>query len=63
MIRPAFDALLRRPTERRPHIIVFATDGFGPAPITAPRDVLVIWLLVGAQAVRPARWGEVVRVD
>jgi predicted metal-dependent peptidase len=57
--RPAFRYLDRaRP---RPHVVVYATDGYGPAPDQPPRDMHVVWLLVPNGRV-PARWGQVVRL-
>lgn len=53
---PAFEAIEKmRP---RVDIVVFITDGQGPAPTEAP-GVTVIWVLVGHHAQRPSagRWG------
>lgn len=58
-LRPPFDACLLRAL--RPSLIVYLTDGCGPAPDAAP-PVPVIWLLPeGGSA--PTAWGEVVRID
>jgi hypothetical protein len=56
--RPALDPqFLRR---RRPDVVVYFTDGLGPAPAKAPHTA-VIWCLVpGGQA--PADWGRVIRI-
>lgn len=59
--RPAFEALaLRKP---RPEVIIFATDGYGPAPLLQPRGMKTIWLLVGGNTNPPAPWGDVVVVE
>lgn len=57
---------LRPPLERkflrkhRPDLVVYFTDGFGPAPPTAP-PVPTVWCLVpGGQ--RPAGWGRVIQM-
>lgn len=59
--RPAFEALVKRTT--RPDVLVFVTDGCGPAPTTPPPGVRVIWVLMGPYRQTPATWGEVVEVD
>lgn len=59
--RPAFEACLAR--KPRPEIIVFATDGDGPAPDVCPPGVKVVWLLIGKYRRVPATWGEVVEID
>jgi predicted metal-dependent peptidase len=52
--RPVFRALEKmRP---RPDVVIFATDGDGPAPTTAPENTKVIWLIVDGQP--PCKWGE-----
>lgn len=58
--RPAFEALKKR--RPRPQIVVFVTDGCGPAPEKPPADTKVIWLLVGPWTQVPAPWGEVVKI-
>lgn len=57
-LRPPFDpALLRQVC---PEVVVYFTDGGGPAP-DAPPAVPVIWCLTpGGQ--RPAQWGRVLRL-
>lgn len=51
----------------RPEILVYATDGCGPAPAEPPAGLRVIWLLVGSQRQRPwfpaGEWGDFVEVD
>lgn len=58
---PAFDALLSR--NPRPEVLVFVTDGLGPAPERAPHGVQVIWLLLGKYRQRPCAWGDVIEID
>jgi predicted metal-dependent peptidase len=54
--RPAFEALSKK--RPRPEVIVFATDGYGPAPEVAPAGMRTIWLLVGGNEDAPAAWGD-----
>jgi predicted metal-dependent peptidase len=56
--RPAFDAL----APLRPAVTVVVTDGYGPAPSSAPVWTDTIWVLVGQYTQRPCEWGEVVEV-
>jgi predicted metal-dependent peptidase len=59
--RPVFEAAARaRP---RPEVLVFATDGCGPAPDAAPTGMSVVWLLLGSYRQTPAPWGTVIEVD
>lgn len=57
--RPIFDAFNRR--KPRIDVLVYLTDGYGPAPELPPR-YRVIWALVkGGTA--PATWGQVINLD
>jgi len=47
--------------EHRPELVVYFTDGFGPAPEKAPRMPLVWCLVPGGQ--RPADWGRVIQMS
>jgi predicted metal-dependent peptidase len=47
--------------KRRPDLIVYFTDGRGPAPEQAPRIPLVWCLVPGGQ--RPAGWGRLIHMD
>lgn len=47
-------------TKLRPDVVVFFTDGQGPAP-SSPPAVPVVWALT-KDGRRPARWGRVVRI-
>lgn len=58
--RPVFAHL---EDEKFEGVLVYATDGFGPAPARPPRGIHVIWLLVGKMVQTPAPWGECVRVE
>lgn len=58
--RPAFEALEKR--RPRPEVVIFATDGFGPAPETQPNGMKTIWLLIGGDK-PPCEWGEAIVVD
>lgn len=63
----AFDVLDKHVP--RPEVVIYATDGQGPAPAAPPRDMRVIWLLVGKHATQPefpqgvSPWGDIVRVE
>jgi predicted metal-dependent peptidase len=64
--RPVFEAVEKlRP---RPEVVVFATDGQGPAPARPPAGVKTVWLLVGRGAQKPwfptgtQPWGEFVEI-
>lgn len=68
-IRPVFNRPPRRfpelvgivPGKHRPDLIVYFTDGYGPAPTQKPR-VPVIWcLLPGGEP--PADWGRIIRME
>lgn len=58
--RPVFAQLVK---EGFTGLVVYATDGDGPAPPAAPRGMSVVWLLFGKTARVPATWGTVVRVE
>lgn len=59
--RPAF---AHAPTLKpRPRLLIYFTDGIGPAPKQAPKDMEVIWCLMGKQRQVPAKWGHVVIVE
>ena len=55
---PVFEALDKK---NKPDIIIYATDGYGPAPATPPRGVQVIWVLIGNTR-PPAPWGEYIAI-
>ncbi len=58
-----FHAPLRRTflAKHRPDVIIYFTDGLGPAP-TAPPSPPLIWCLT-ADGRKPASWGKVIRMD
>jgi predicted metal-dependent peptidase len=56
--RPAFAAIEK--LNPRPSVLVYMTDGYGPAPEKKPKDLEVIWCLVGRTTHVPAAWGHVV---
>jgi predicted metal-dependent peptidase len=58
--RPVFSAALKMP--KKPSVLVFLTDGCGPAPACAPPGISTIWVLIGPYQQRPAAWGEYVEV-
>ena len=54
---PVFEELQKLPKSERPNLVIFATDGDGPAPAVAPPGMEVIWVLVGNHAVMPYSGG------
>jgi predicted metal-dependent peptidase len=60
--RPVFELLERR-SSGRPDVVIYMTDGYGPAPARPPAGMLVIWLLMGRWGhKKPCNWGEVLEV-
>jgi predicted metal-dependent peptidase len=57
-LRPPFAAEVLNPI--RPDVVVYFTDGIGPAPALAP-GVPVLWCLT-ARGTRPTPWGGAVRL-
>jgi predicted metal-dependent peptidase len=55
--RPVFDKLAKSGA-KRPDLLIFVTDGQGPAPARDPGYAHTIWLLVGPYARPPCTWGE-----
>jgi predicted metal-dependent peptidase len=47
---------------RKPDLVVVCTDGWGPAPADPP-GYATTWVLVGAGATAPCRWGDHVYVE
>lgn len=58
---PVFEELAGR--RRRPDVVVFVTDGCGPAPQEPPGWCKVIWVLVGPHRRAPCAWGEAITID
>ncbi len=58
-LRPPFQPDMLRKV--RPDVVVYFTDGAGPAPTRRP-PVPVVWCLTHA-GTRPARWGREIRID
>lgn len=65
---PIFEEV-SKPSRRfpRPDVLIFVTDGYGPAPKDPPIGMTVIWVLVGAgvgggAATRPTTWGEYIEI-
>ncbi len=63
---PAFEALEKR--RPRPDVVIFVTDGCGPAPVEPP-PYKVIWVLVGPYKQMPyagdgeVTWGEAILIE
>lgn len=57
---PAFD--IAQKLKPKPDILIYHTDGFGPAPRNPPQGIVTIWCLIGQSTV-PAEWGFVVKVE
>lgn len=67
---PVFEEIAKMPKEKRPHVIVFLTDGGGPAPARNPLpQIRTIWTLVGDHAEIPwacganGEWTDGGRID
>jgi hypothetical protein len=66
---PLFEAVEK--LHPRPDILIFITDGYGPAPAVAPKGVHTIFVLVGPYRRKPTScetceeitWGEFVEVN
>ncbi len=58
--RPAFDAIDEaRP---RPHVVIYATDGWGDYPDTPPKGVKVIWLVFPGGRIG-VDWGDKIQME
>jgi predicted metal-dependent peptidase len=57
--RPLFAAF--EEAKVKPDVIIFATDGYGPAPAEEPSGVKTIWLVIDGQT--PASWGESIHIS
>ncbi len=57
-LRPPFG---RKILERyKPDLLVYFTDGYGPAPQSPPPGLQILWVLTGDRPNIPARYGKVV---
>lgn len=57
--RPAIKYVEER--NPKPHIVVYITDGVGPAPEEPPLGIHFIWVIIPTRwAAIPARWGDMV---
>jgi len=61
--RPVFEHFDNLKNALPPEVVIFITDGYGPAPIKPPMGYHTIWVLVGGNTQAPAPWGDVVVVD
>jgi predicted metal-dependent peptidase len=59
--RPPFEELEKRKT--RPEVLIFMTDGCGPAPAVEPSWCRTIWLIVGKGNRAPCDWGTAIHVE
>jgi predicted metal-dependent peptidase len=59
--RPPFLAMEK--ARYRPDVVVFITDGVGPAPEVEPTWCKTIWLLVGQHRQRPCAWGSFIELE
>jgi predicted metal-dependent peptidase len=57
-LRPPLERTFLR--EHRPDLVLYFTDGFGPAP-GRPPAIPVVWCVLPG-GVRPARWGRQIRL-
>jgi predicted metal-dependent peptidase len=51
--RDAFKLIESMPKHEKPEILIFATDGCGPAPSQPPPNLHVVWLLIGRYKQKP----------
>ena len=66
-----FEKINKLPQRDKPRILVFITDGMGPAPEYPPPHIDVIWVLVGnckqvpysEKTSKPINWGEQIMID
>lgn len=58
---PIFEAVCKR--KPRPEVLIIFTDGCGPAPAAPPRDMNVIWVLIGSYTTQPTTWGTYIKVE
>ena len=58
--RPPFELACKQSRNARPDVLVYCTDGMGPAPSSPPPGIKTIWCLVGRYRKAPAPWGDVV---
>lgn len=56
--RPLFTHIENMKRTERPNLVIFATDGCGPAPAEEPDNLHTIWLLCGDYTAKPAPWGR-----
>ena len=61
--RPPFELAMKQPRSSRPNILVYLTDGMGPAPETPPPGIHTIWVLVGPYRTPPTNWGDMVDLE
>jgi predicted metal-dependent peptidase len=69
--RVGFTQIEKLPLQDKPKIIVFITDGQGPAPQYQPKGIDVVWVLVGEyqqvpyceETRNPITWGEQISID
>lgn len=61
--RPLYGHIEKMKKKDRPHILVFATDGCGPAPAEEPDDLRTIWLLCGDYTMKPVPWGTYISTN
>lgn len=61
--RPVFEHLSGLPLHDQPDVLVFVTDGMGPAPELEPQGYRTIWVLVGPYRQAPCTWGKVIEID
>jgi predicted metal-dependent peptidase len=59
--RPPFVEIAK--LKNKPNLAIYLTDGMGPAPEYAPRDLHTIWGVIGQGMKAPAAWGDCVYID
>lgn len=57
--RPAIEYVSNK--KPKPNIVIYITDGVGPAPATPPPGIHFVWVIIPSKwSMIPARWGDMV---
>lgn len=60
--RPPFEYANKQRKQDRPDVLIYITDGCGPAPENPPK-FQTIWVLIGQHSEPPAKWGKFVNLE
>lgn len=59
--RPPFE--LAAQSRKKPNVLIFITDGMGPAPESEPKEFKTIWVLCGPHKTPPCNWGAQICIE